>query len=94
MAELKLVRRPLSRRPSHQELHMITIRRIAAGLLLVGLLGVSACTENTGRGAAIGAAAGAGIGALGPGSILGNAASGAIAGAAGGFIYDQVKDND
>ena len=73
---------------------MTRIRGLVTALLLVGLLGVGACTENTGRGAAIGAAAGAGIGALGPGSILGNAATGAVAGAAGGFIYDQVKDKD
>jgi hypothetical protein len=73
---------------------MTKIRALVSGLLLAGLLGVGACSQNTGRGAAIGAAAGAGIGALGPGSILGNAATGAVAGAAGGFIYDQVKDHD
>ena len=36
----------------------------------------------------------AGLGALGPGSVLGNAAAGAAAGAAGGYIYDRVKDKD
>ena len=66
------------------------------GLLVMALLGaplaLSAC-GNTGKGAAIGGAAGAGIGALGGGSILGSAATGAVVGGAGGFIYDQVKDD-
>lgn len=67
-------------------------------LLLAGLLltapALAGCDSNVGKGAAIGAAGGAGIGALGPGSVLGNAALGAAAGAAGGFVYDKVKDKD
>ena len=67
-------------------------------LLLAGLLlaapALAGCESNVGKGAAIGAAGGAGLGAVGPGSVLGNAALGAAAGAAGGFIYDQVKDED
>jgi hypothetical protein len=38
----------------------------------------------------VGAAAGAGLGALGHGSIVGNAAKGAAIGGVGGFIYDQL----
>jgi hypothetical protein len=67
-------------------------RTLAASGLLIAALALSAC-GNTGKGAAIGAAAGAGVGALGAGSVLGNAATGAIVGGAGGFIYDQVKDD-
>ena len=67
-------------------------------LLLAGSLlaapALAGCDSNVGKGAAIGAAGGGGIGALGPGSVLGNAALGAAAGAAGGFIYDKVKDKD
>ena len=58
---------------------------------IVSMLTATGCSENTGKGAAIGAAGGAGLGALGQGSILGNAAAGAVAGGAGGFIYDQLK---
>lgn len=61
---------------------------------VLGLLAATGCSENTGKGAAIGAAGGVGLGALGQGSILGNAAAGAVAGGAGGFIYDQLKRGD
>ena len=64
---------------------------LVAGVLLATALGSTACTENTGRGAAIGAAAGAGLGVLN-GGIIRNAATGAAVGAAGGYIYDQVRD--
>lgn len=69
------------------------MRRLAI-LPLVALLALplGACSENVGRGAAIGGAGGAAVGAIGSGSILGNAARGAAAGAAGGFIYDQLFD--
>lgn len=69
------------------------MRRLAV-LPLVALLAwpLVACTENVGKGAAVGAAGGAAIGALGSGSIVGGAAKGAVAGAAGGFIYDQLFD--
>jgi hypothetical protein len=65
-------------------------RAFLAGLLLTALLGGTACTQNTGRGAAIGAATGAGLGALSGNGIIGSAAKGAVVGAAGGFIYDQL----
>ncbi len=63
-------------------------------LPVIALLAVplGACSENVGRGAAVGAAGGAAVGAIGSGSIIGNAARGAAAGAAGGFIYDQLFD--
>jgi hypothetical protein len=46
------------------------LRSFAVSLTLVALLAgaTTACTENTGRGAAVGAAAGAGLGALGGGA--------------------------
>lgn len=72
---------------------MAMTRPTIAAAIVIATLGLGGC-GNTGKGAAIGAAGGAGLGALGPGSILGNAAAGAAAGAAGGFIYDRVKDND
>lgn len=70
---------------------MRKIRVFLAVALLSILPALAACTENTGRGAAIGAAAGAGLGALSGNGIFGSAAKGAAAGAAGGFIYDQVR---
>jgi osmotically inducible lipoprotein OsmB len=73
---------------------MRKLRILASVLVLGGMLGVTACTENTGKGAAVGAAAGAGWGLLGGGGVVGNAAKGAAVGAAGGYIYDKVKGND
>jgi osmotically inducible lipoprotein OsmB len=70
---------------------MLITRNWLGGALLAALLGVAACSEHTGTGAAIGAATGAGIGLLGPGNVLGNAAAGAAIGGAGGYIYDQTK---
>jgi uncharacterized protein YcfJ len=70
---------------------MRKIRGLLAVSLLATLPALAACSENTGRGAAIGAAAGAGLGAVTGNGIFGSAAKGAAAGAAGGFIYDQVK---
>ncbi len=64
---------------------------LVAGILLTTGLGTTACSQNTGKGAAIGAAAGAGLGALN-GGIIRSAATGAVVGAAGGYIYDQVRD--
>lgn len=69
-------------------------RRWMGAAAAMALLVSAGCSENTGKGAAIGAAGGAGLGALGHGSILGNAAAGAVAGGAGGFIYDQLKHGD
>lgn len=69
------------------------MRRVAIFPLLALLaVPLAACSENVGKGAAVGAAGGAAIGALGGGSILGSTARGAAAGAAGGFIYDQLFD--
>jgi hypothetical protein len=68
-------------------------RALAVAAVLATLVGTTACSGNSGRGAAIGAAAGAGVGLLN-GGIIRNAAVGAGLGAAGGFIYDQVRDDD
>lgn len=68
---------------------MRVVRTLVAALLLAGSLTIAACTPNTTRGAVLGAAAGAGLGALGHGGIVGNAAKGAAIGGVGGFIYDQ-----
>lgn len=73
---------------------MRTPRHLLLAGLVLAIPALAGCDSNVGKGAAIGAAGGAGVGALGPGSVLGNAALGAAAGAAGGFIYDQVKDKD
>lgn len=68
--------------------------RSVLAIALAGFLAVSvtACTENTGKGAAIGAGVGAGAGLL-TGDFLGKAALGAAAGAAGGYLYDKTKDD-
>jgi hypothetical protein len=68
---------------------MCVVRTLAAALVLASSLAITACTPNTTRGAVLGAAAGAGLGALGHGGIVGNAAKGAAIGGLGGFIYDQ-----
>ncbi len=60
-------------------------------MLLAAASGTAACSENVGRGAAIGAATGAGLGALGGGGIVRGAATGAAVGAAGGYVYDKVR---
>ena len=62
-------------------------------LLLLGVVSTTACTQNVGKGAALGAATGAGLGALGGDGIIRNAATGAVVGAAGGFIYDTLLDD-
>ena len=59
----------------------------------IALLGLAACGETQGdraiSGGGIGAAAGAGIGALTSGRILGGAVLGGAAGAAGGALTDK-----
>ena len=70
---------------------MHKIRTLFAVVLLAVMPALAACTENMGKGAAIGAAAGAGLGAVTGNGIFGSAAKGAAAGAAGGFIYDMVR---
>jgi hypothetical protein len=76
------------------EFRMLIERGALTAALVVAMLATAGCSENTGRGAAVGAAAGAGVGLLGSGSVLGNAAKGAAVGAAGGFIYDQLKNKN
>lgn len=67
------------------------MRRLTMALMTLALiLPVLACTENVGRGAAVGAAGGAAVGVLSGGGVVSGAAKGAAAGAAGGFIYDQL----
>lgn len=69
-------------------------RVFLAGTLLAAVTAASACTESVGRGAAVGAAAGAGLGALHGGGLVRNAATGAVVGAAGGYVYDWDKARD
>lgn len=70
---------------------MRKLRAFLAVALIASIPALGACTDNMGKGAAIGAAAGASLGAVSGNGILGSAAKGAAAGAAGGFIYDMVK---
>ena len=65
-------------------------RALVAAALLAAGLGSAACTPHTGEGMALGAAAGAGLGALSGRGVLGSAATGAVVGGAGGFIYDKL----
>lgn len=69
----------------------MTTNQILPVVALVAMLAVAACTENSGRGAAVGGLAGAGIGAVTAGSILGSAATGAVLGGAGGYVYDKAR---
>lgn len=68
----------------------MTTKRSLAMAALAAMLAVAACTENSGKGAAVGGLAGAGLGALTGHSILGSAAAGAAAGGAGGYVYDKA----
>lgn len=69
------------------------MRRLALMLVVAALaVPVAGCTENVGRGAAVGAAGGAAVGILSGGGVVSSAAKGAAAGAAGGFIYDTLFD--
>jgi predicted small secreted protein len=69
---------------------MCGARLFVAAMLLAAVTATTACTENTTRGAGIGAAAGAGLGALSGNGILSGAATGAVVGGAGGYIYDKL----
>ena len=66
-------------------------RALLAGLLLAAGLGAAACTSHTGEGAALGAATGAGLGALSGRGVLASAATGAAVGGAGAVIYDKLS---
>lgn len=67
---------------------MRNVRNLALGLVLIG--GLVACGQSQGdralSGAGLGAAAGAGVGALTGGSVLGGAAIGGVAGGATGAL--------
>jgi osmotically inducible lipoprotein OsmB len=75
------------------------MKRIAATLAVVALMGLSGCAnmdsteQRVLSGSAIGAGLGAGVGALTGGLGIGvGAAIGAGVGAATGFLVDQVAD--
>lgn len=73
----------------------VTTPQFLAALLVIGALAGCANVDDTtgeraGTGAAVGAASGAAIGIL-TGDFLTRTVQGAAVGAAGGFIYDQVK---
>lgn len=59
--------------------------------VLVAAMATTACTENSRKGAGIGAAVGAGAGLLGGGGLIRGAATGAAVGGVGGYVYDKVK---
>jgi uncharacterized membrane protein len=77
----------------------MTPKRIATIAMLTGTLALSGCAvdQQTGKttltGAATGAAGGAVVGLFG-GNWLGSVGIGAAAGAASGFVYDQIQKND
>ncbi len=70
---------------------MDTLRStIAKGLLVVGVLGLGACSNLTPR--EQGTAVGAGVGAVGGAVLSGGSAAGTLGGAAvGGLIGNQVS---
>ena len=74
---------------------MKTVKMLVVIIVLVGLIGGCANMthqqQRTLSGGAIGAGAGAALGAVTGHSIIGGAAIGAAAGAVGGYIYDQSK---
>jgi osmotically inducible lipoprotein OsmB len=76
----------------------MTPRLIACvGVLAVGLTacsGMDSTEQRTLSGGAIGAGAGAALGAITGASVIGGALIGGAAGAAGGYIYDHEKKKD
>lgn len=66
-------------------------KSILVAAVIATLAGATACTENTRKGAGVGALVGAGAGLLGGGGIVRGAATGAAVGGAGGYVYDKVK---
>ena len=73
------------------------IKQAAIAVSAIALLGLAACGETKGdralSGGGLGAAAGAGVGALTGGSILGGAVIGGAIGAAGGALTDKDDVN-
>lgn len=68
-----------------------------ASVLAVGLTacsGMNSTEQRTLSGGAIGAGAGAALGAITGGSLIGGALIGGAAGAAGGYIYDREKKKE
>lgn len=78
---------------------MKTLSLTLIGSLAIGTLSLTACSgmNNTQQRTLSGAGIGAGVGAVGAAatgnSAVGGAAVGAAVGAAGGYIYDQQKDD-
>jgi hypothetical protein len=74
-------------------------RRWTASALLGAALGLAACSgmnateQRVLSGGAIGAGAGAALTGLTGGNMLGGAILGGAAGAAGGYLYDQHRQN-
>jgi osmotically inducible lipoprotein OsmB len=69
----------------------------AAGALALSLSacsGMDSTEQRTLSGGAIGAGAGAAIGAITGGSLLGGALIGGAAGAGAGYLYDREKRKD
>jgi hypothetical protein len=67
---------------------------MCAGVLALSLSacsGMSSTEQRTLSGGAIGAGAGAALGAITGGSLVGGALIGGAAGAVGGYIYDHEK---
>ncbi|HEX2116503.1 MAG TPA: YMGG-like glycine zipper-containing protein [Alphaproteobacteria bacterium] len=65
-----------------------------AGVLALGVAGCSGMNSTEQRtlsGGALGAGAGAALGAITGGSVVGGALIGGAAGAVGGYIYDREK---
>ena len=68
-----------------------------AGVLAMGLSacsGMDSTEQRTLSGGAIGAGAGAALGAVTGGSMVGGALIGGAAGAAGGYLYDREKKKE
>jgi osmotically inducible lipoprotein OsmB len=68
-----------------------------AGMLALGLSacsGMDSTEQRTLSGGAIGAGAGAAIGAITGGSLLGGALIGGAAGAGAGYLYDREKKKE
>lgn len=69
----------------------MTMRHMLSLGMLAAVLATTACSENSLKGAGVGAAVGAGAGLLGGGGLIRGAATGAAVGGVGGYVYDKVK---